>query len=82
MSNDRDLKAPDGYQLVRKLDLIDLSFDIKAGMQRDSPLSPIETLSRLDCFVWGLISSADRKDIDRRIEDKEYLPPVHLVIEK
>ena len=59
-----------------------LSKDIKAGMQRDSPLSPIETLARLDCLVWGLIPGSDRKGIDQWIDDKEYLPPVHLHISK
>ena len=80
-SNDR---APydDQYLLVRKDDLIDLSKDIKAGMQRDSPLSPIETLARLDCLVWGLIPRSERKAIDQWIDDKEYLPPVHLHITK
>ena len=83
MSKSNDLTpCDDQYVLVRKLDLVDLSFDIKAGMQRDSPLSPLETLARLDCLVWGIIPIAERKDIDRRIEDKEYLPPVHLPITK
>ena len=83
MSKSNDLTpCDDQHLLVRKDDLVDLSKDIKAGMQRVSPLSPIETLARLDCLVWGLIPRSERKGIDQWIDDKEYLPPVHLHITK
>ena len=80
MSTDPNLSVPsDEYVLVRKDDLIEMAQDIKASQQLDAPLSPEETMARVNCVLWAYLTRAARTEVEDWIDEKKYLAPKIII---
>lgn len=67
------------YTQMFSEDLVDAVKLCHAGLAQDSPKMPKEYLNQLLNLLFGYLSTKQRKEIERYLAEKEYLPPLKLI---
>jgi len=67
------------YVTVFREDLLDAVKLCHAGLAQDSPKMPKEYLNELLNLMFGYLPVSDRKEVERYLAEKEYLPPLKLI---
>ena len=67
--------------MVFQEDMRDMAKLCHAALAQDSPESPYHYLNQLLNYITGYLSRKDREAIETYLAEKEYLPPVNLIID-
>ena len=61
-------------------DLYELACLCHAALAQDSPDPPEMYLNKILNLTWGYLTSEQKQNIDTYLAEKEYLPPVDLIL--
>ena len=70
------------YVQVDSRDLLDLVIFASVPLEEDAPAEPKVYLNSIRNYLWPLLTKDQRTRIVDYIADKEYLPPVNLILDK
>ena len=70
------------YTTVFTEDMIDMAKLCHAGLAQDSPEDPYHYLNQLLNYVTGYLSLSQRQIIEKYLAEKEYLPPLKLILDE
>jgi|TARA_X000001382_G_scaffold81020_1_gene57091 hypothetical protein len=68
------------YCQVYKEDLLDMAKFCQAALAQDSPEDPYFYLNKLLGYITGHLTSDQRLEIEEYLANKDYLPPVELIL--
>ena len=68
------------YSMVFQEDMLELAKLCHAALAQDSPELPTHYLNQILNLTWGYLTRAQRDEIEKYLAEKEYLPPVDLIL--
>jgi hypothetical protein len=68
------------YCEVHREDLLDMAKLCHASLVQDSPEDPYFYLNKLLGYVHGHLTRIQKDEIEKYLAEKEYLPPVELIL--
>ena len=70
------------YTMVFHEDMLDMAKLCQAALAQDAPEDPYYYLNSLLGYVTGYLSSKQRQAIEVYLAEKEYLPPLKLILDE
>ena len=68
--------------LLNDYDILDVVLLCHAGLAQDSPEVPSFYLNQILNLMFGYLSVDQRKEVEKYLAEKKYLPPVNIEIAK